>query len=1084
MKINKLIILVFLILSVSSIHAQKLGNIWYFGKYCGLTFNTPDGRPVALTDNRLQIWEGCATVSNDLGLVDFYTDGSNVMNRNHDYMTINAQYRQHLLNGCSSSSQSAIIVPVEGDSLKYYIFTTECFENRQRSRGINYSVVNMQDNAGLGNISPFNINLSQSSLEKITAASHRSGKAYWVVSHAYDSDEFYAFLVDDSGVQPPVISRVNPLVGDFNNSGDQGYMKITADGRKLAVAYTQFNNVYLYDFDNSTGVVSSPYKLFDSADEQSFYGVEFSPDGTKLYAAFFGFEKGIYQFDLSSNDINVIKNSAVLILDEKGFPPGALQMGPDGRIYVAKDISPYLHVINHPNRRYPDCDLQIDAVYLDTDNSGRRCHLGLPNAMPSIFFLKVNARATIPACEGDTVFLYADVDASSEGYSVRWTGPNGFTSNSKDTALFNAPKSATGWYYVTVDLNDKIVTDSVYLQISDSPFTEIEADGPASFCEGDSLKLSASPFNPTLFYSWSTGETTESIYVKKTGRYYLRVKNAGDCEYRDSIDITVVDKPEVNIIPSGPVNFCEGDSVILEISPYDSNVIYLWSTGEDTKTITVRKTGEYKVIARNITSCADSNSVNISVLPLPEAVILESEKVSICSGDSIELTVKPDGMSYIWSTGETTQTVLVDKPGLYSVIVENQNNCRDTARCEVSIYPDISVQIIGNTSICKGDSSLMTLTNKFYSYLWSTGETTESIYAKEEGWIKVSTIDSNGCYGADSIYFDVYEISVNSDDIQNIDFGRVFIDSDSTLTVSISNEDVSDFTIESIEFKSTNVFTHQSNLPVLVRSGDKYSLDIRFAPDDILNFKDSIVFNIVSPCSLRVTGYIRGTGIVVLNAFFPDTTGKIGETDFCIPVYSYFETKRQITDNSAWQMTISHDARIFLPDLFSNSPIINGRRQAELRGSSPVKTDLSVFTGYCGTVMLGDNDYSSLDILSMQYDNPNVIVRTIDGSLRTDGLCIRDLSRLATYDITTMTIEPNPVQDILKIDYYLAENGSLKIELIESITGISVPIYETISSKKGSGEIIFDVTPNSQGVYFVSLKLNSLIISRKLVIIK
>jgi hypothetical protein len=1065
-------------------YSQKIGNIWYFGEYCGITFKTPDGKPRAIGGNILRIMEGCATVSNKAGNIDFYTDGSNVITKNNDWMKINNSYKKFFLNGCSSSSQGVIIVPFPNDSLKYYIFTTDCYEPKFPHYGINYSIVDMTSDNGFGNIFPYNIKIAPTSLEKITATKHSNGKDYWIISHAYDSDIFYAFLVDETGVNTPVISRISPVIGDFGTSGDQGYLKVSADGRKLAAAYTQLKNVYIYNFDNTSGFVSGGAPLFDDNNGEEFYGVEFSPDASKLYTSFFGLSRGIYQFDLNAGDINAIRNSAVLILDEKGFPPGALQLGPDGRIYAAKDVSPYLHVINHPNRPFPACDLQLDAVYLDIDNTGRRCHLGLPNAMTSIFYVYVHASATMPACEGDTVLLMADVDASAEGYSVKWTGPNGFVSYAKDTAIYNIQKSATGWYYVSVILNDKIAHDSVFVEVTDSPFTEIVPAAATSFCEGDSVLLSANPYNPQLNYNWSTGEESESIIVKRSGRYFLRVVNSGDCEYLDSIDITVVPKPEINILPHSSLNFCEGDSVILEITPYEDNVQYTWSSGETSQYITVRSSGEYKVIARNSTGCTDSTSVNVSVLPLPDALIAEGNDITICNGDSVELNALPDGLHYHWSTGDTVQSITVKKAGLYSVVIANENYCRDTAFCRINLYPDIPAEIIGNTSICKGDSSLFTLNECFEHYSWSTGDTNASIYAKESGWYSVATIDSNGCHSADSIYLDVYEINVNDSELDSIDFGRVYIDSTKNITVHIINDDYQDFTIGAISFKNSMLLHHNNTLPAVVRPAESYAIDITFAPYDILNFRDSIIVEIVSPCHLRLSGYIKGSGIVKMIAILPDTTGEVGTNDFCIPVFSYFETNRNITNTAAWLMKISHNATLFLPDKYIPSLINGNNRVTTLQGSSEISNKLKAMTDYCGTVLLGNVDYTPLNFDEFHYYNNNVIVETISGSLKLKGLCVRDMSRLEPMESSYLQVTPSPAGNEINIEYRLDEDGSFSLLLIDAFAKRTNIIAQNKNAIKGKYTLRFDTSNLPSGAYFMILHINEKTSSKKILIIR
>lgn len=1057
--------LIYIFFLSNTAFAQKLGNVWYFGKFAGITFNTPDGKPIAITNNRLQIWEGCATVSDVLGNIAFYTDGMNVINKNHDWMYINQTYRQYTLNGGSSSSQSAIIVPFPGDSLRFYIFTTEAYENRQTSRGFNYSVVDMRAYDGTGNIFPYNVNLLSSSLEKVTAIKSQSNDSYWVITHSYDTDIFYSFLVDSSGIQPPVLSYVSPVIGNVDFAGDQGYLKASSDGRYLAAAYTQLKDVYLYDFNNQTGVVSNPRSLFP-ANPMSFYGVEFSPDVSKLYVSFFGLQKGIYQLDITQNNIQDIRNTALLILDEQGFPPGAMQLGPDGRIYVAKDVSSYLDVINSPNRRYPDCNLQRNAVFLDVDNTGRRSQLGLPNSTTSIYFVRVTAHATYPACDGDTVYLSANVDASTEGYSVRWTGPNGFISFSKDTSINKINKSASGWYYVEVILNEKTAKDSVYIEITDSPYTDIVPDGDVVFCAGDSLRLRAVPFNPSFSYTWSTGETTESIVVRNTGRYFLFVTNNNDCNYLDSIDIVVIDKPKFNIIPLSSPEFCQGDSVILEIVPYETDINYTWSTGETGRFITVKESGVYTVVGINSNNCIDSTSQNVSVFPLPVAAILEGEHVQICKGDSIVLNAEPENMYYLWSTGETSQSIVVRDEGNYFVVVSNENQCFDTAFCRVQHFEHTPVKIMGIQDICMGDSTVLSLSSDYAFQYWSTGETKKEIIVRETGWISVIAWDENGCSSTDSIYISVFRLSVFHDAVKQIDFNRVFIDSIARLSVSIVNMDASEFVIESITFSSNNNFSHNNILPATVSPGEEYYINLEFKPDDIIRYNDSIFININYPCPLVLSGSISGTGIVTFVAILPDTVAEIGNKDFCINIYGYFETAKNISDSSGFTMSISNLSDVFYPnnlDYTFNLDYVT----ATINSQTRVTTDLNIIDYYCGLVMLGENDYSPLKFESIVYHNPNIIVKSIDGSIRTEGICAKNLSKIMSLQRNSVELKSNIITDELNFDLTIKNPDNILIELYDYTGRLIEPIYVGFVSDIGVLPINHSIQKHTQGLVYL-----------------
>ena len=63
----------YFLLMCSRLIAQKQGNIWYFGRLAGVSFNS--GAPVALTDGVINQNEGCASIADANGQLLFYTDG-------------------------------------------------------------------------------------------------------------------------------------------------------------------------------------------------------------------------------------------------------------------------------------------------------------------------------------------------------------------------------------------------------------------------------------------------------------------------------------------------------------------------------------------------------------------------------------------------------------------------------------------------------------------------------------------------------------------------------------------------------------------------------------------------------------------------------------------------------------------------------------------------------------------------------------------------------------------------------------------------------------------------------------------------
>lgn len=364
----------FLILFVSlcfiELSAQGEGNIWYFGKGFGLDFN--DGEPVLLTDGALNTFEGVASMCDYKGNLLFYTDGQSVWNAKHQIMA-----NGEGLMGDSSATQSAVIVPKPRSRSTYYIFTIDAAENGL-GNGLRYSEVNMLGENGLGEIKFKNKELASPTCEKITATVHENQKDFWVITHEWDSDRFLAFLITEKGVEEVAYPSVvgSKIRGEFENAA--GYLKVSPNGKRLALTIYLEDRVELFDFDNSTGTVSNRIKLPKTA--SSAYGVEFSPDSDKLFVG--SFATGlIEQYDLSDYSQAAISKSRVVLNKESKFNLGALQLGPDGRIYFTGLHYPYISVIINPNDYGSRCRIRERYIMIGKNN-GR---LGLPTFIQTYF---------------------------------------------------------------------------------------------------------------------------------------------------------------------------------------------------------------------------------------------------------------------------------------------------------------------------------------------------------------------------------------------------------------------------------------------------------------------------------------------------------------------------------------------------------------------------------------------------------------------------------------------------------------------------------------------------------------------------
>lgn len=346
--------------------------IWYFGDFAGIDFN--NSPPTALLDSKMATDEGCATLCDASGQLLMYTDGSQIWDKTHQIMP-----NSFGLGGNTTSTQSGIIIPDPGNKELYYVLSVDW---QGRDGGLQYAQVDLSASDGLGEVISKNNVLMDRCSEKVTTVLHADGDKMWIIAHEYGNNNFAIFLLDENGLnnQASTVSIGNSHDGSFNGEGAIGYLKASPDGTKLALAEFGSNFVELFNFNNSTGEISNHIDLSGSISADS-YSVEFSPNNKLLYFTGTSENSIIYQANIELETEEEIKNSIINIGMATSERFGALQNGPDGKIYIAKSIDGYLSVINNPNQIGIACNFQEDVIYLE----GRNSILGLPNLIPSFF---------------------------------------------------------------------------------------------------------------------------------------------------------------------------------------------------------------------------------------------------------------------------------------------------------------------------------------------------------------------------------------------------------------------------------------------------------------------------------------------------------------------------------------------------------------------------------------------------------------------------------------------------------------------------------------------------------------------------
>ncbi len=585
------------------VFGQKQTNTWYFGNRVGLDFN--QSPPLVLINGTANSQEGSAAMSDNNGRLLFYTNGSIVQNRKHLTMLNGTG-----LKGDLSSTNNTVIVPMPGYDSMYYLFAIG--SAREELSRFTYNIIDMKADGGYGEVIVKNAFIEDTVLEKLAAIRHCNNRDIWIVIQKWNTDEYHAYLLTSFGLNPtPIISHTGLIInGQINNA--IGTLKFSSKGNKLAACHSFDNDVVeLMDFDNTTGIISNALTFKPNATPHQstytgVYGAEFSPDGKLLYVSAnnsVSDPSTLYQFDITSNNAATILATKQIIAQTTPWFAGALQVGPDKKIYMAMWQDTSISVIENPNVYGLGCNFVFNKIFLAPSNA-YPLQFGLPTFMQSYFDSTSNPYdfSRVGNCVDLNVSF--TINRLNGIDSVKWDFGDGQQSRVlQPTNTYAAP----GFYDVNLivykidcsGLNDTI-TRRIWIADSNE---FLGAD--TSSCNALTLEIGVEEILG-VNYLWSTGSNESKITTMGFGDYWLQIEQNG-CKIADTIKVSPKPKPVVNL--GADTTICKYKPVVLKTSSlnYDS---YLWSTGETTSTIFVNQVGSYYVTVTQ-SSCAASDTIQV-----------------------------------------------------------------------------------------------------------------------------------------------------------------------------------------------------------------------------------------------------------------------------------------------------------------------------------------------------------------------------------------------------------------------------------------------------------------------------------------
>jgi len=250
-------------------------------------------------------------------------------------------------------------------------------------------------------------------------------------------------------------------------------------------------------------------------------------------------------------------------------------------------------------------------------------------------------------------------------------------------------------------------------------------------------------------YQWSTGETTRQITIDKPGLYYVLTGNTGFSCPSGYGYINIADKA-VKLDLGRDTGLCANTSFPLKIPNGYSNI--LWNNGSNVRDSILYGGGEIVISANDPFGCFTSDTINVNQKYYPRAAF--GNDTVLCNNDILFLRLEPTNVFggnavYKWKDNSTDETLKITQPGTYWGTVKF-GGCTASDTIRVSYINSEQVTLGRDTTLCEGDSLLLSPSITGAKYLWNTGETTSSIYAKNSGEYWVS-VNNGTCTLRDSI---------------------------------------------------------------------------------------------------------------------------------------------------------------------------------------------------------------------------------------------------------------------------------------------------------------------------------------------
>jgi len=552
-----------------------------------------------------------------------------------------------------------------------------------------------------------------------------TGIAFNCVGNLYIADQINnrIRLVNTSGI---ITTIAGNGIGTYG--GDGGQATNAELNEPIGVALDAASNLYISDFANNR------IRIIDSVCICNTTNITCTALGTPTYSNNFGSNAALYAPALPAGETNYPYVTGTPI---NGSYVISYTSNPSNALFP---VGCYIHAGDHTGNSFGDM-MVVNADHPDTVYTTTVTGLCPNTTYVFSAYVANNDDPTKVSLDCGGGYIYANVNFQVEYPigSVQGSVNSGNLPLGPNDSNFVWVQTSFMFTTVAGQTSAKIVlynnapggcgNDFVVDDISISPCGTsgnlISITGNTVVCSGATTTLTASGASS---YTWNTGTTNASVVVSPTvtTTYTVESGSTGGCSSSSSMAVATVSVvPNLPVSITGDTLLCIGQTTTLTTSGASS---YTWSANAGNANtasvvLTPSVTTIYSVAVEG-GSCIGQATATVDVVTHPLVSVIGN--TFICAGNTTTLTAT-GASNYIWNTGATTTSINLSPTTntTYSVI-GSIGSCTAQAVATVSVIKSITVSITGDTTICYGQTSILTA-NGASTYNWNTGATTGAI---------------------------------------------------------------------------------------------------------------------------------------------------------------------------------------------------------------------------------------------------------------------------------------------------------------------------------------------------------------------